>query len=717
MPRLERSVAILVASSVCFAVVAGDLNPPAGPIAPTMKPLDALVPGVCIKTLPGDAGAVHVITEPGLYVLTDDVVAQPGKSAIAVDLNPALAPGTYKVSIDLAGRTVGGVPGSVHALHIRASAPGVKKECDAKKHKDLVSALMIGFGSDAVRCEGDTDFELSGVSIRDCAGHGVHSLSTGRLRVSDITVRGCGGDGVHIEDALECDLGPIEVSDCPGGDGIELIRTRRITRIVWSLPDEVPANIRVADCGGHAVTITDVEDFEVGGIDARACGGSVLQAAASIAAGPRKKGKTKGKLIMYAGSTSAAAVSLHGFDEIEIGEIEVSGSVGPALDASASASSFRRKAKTKGKMNLNGGSTIAAAVSLHGFDEIEIGDIEVSDSAGPALDATAPNSILRKKGRTKGTIVMNGGSTSAAAVSLHGFDEIEIGNIEVSDSAGPALDATAPPAAFRPKAKTKGSIIMNGGSTSAVAVSIHGYDDVDLGGEVFVSNYPGLALNVSVNPLSSDVQRMKNQGKNCMSTGAGGISIDGFDRVDLEGVTVIGSTSTALAIAHATDVIARRVHVADGASNGIDVQAQTIDLSDCSAARCGGAGVRLVDFAECRLDRLSVSSCASHAIHAQSSSGLPIGRCRVTDASCDGNGGHGIFLEATTGGEVARCTLTNNGGLGLSVIGSGHTVHANSLGFNLGGAMVVPVPGNVVGPLVDELTIGANDNPAANYVH
>ena len=46
---------------------AGDLNPPAGPVAPTMKKLDEIEPRTPISpsSTPGNATATYRITQPG----------------------------------------------------------------------------------------------------------------------------------------------------------------------------------------------------------------------------------------------------------------------------------------------------------------------------------------------------------------------------------------------------------------------------------------------------------------------------------------------------------------------------------------------------------------------------------------------------------------------------------------------------------------------------
>ena len=66
-----RRSAVILAMSVCAIIAhgagAGDLNPPPGPVAPTMKPLDEIEPRTPVNTLPAGVDSVHLIDQPGSY--------------------------------------------------------------------------------------------------------------------------------------------------------------------------------------------------------------------------------------------------------------------------------------------------------------------------------------------------------------------------------------------------------------------------------------------------------------------------------------------------------------------------------------------------------------------------------------------------------------------------------------------------------------------------
>src|SRR3954470_21985484 len=76
---------------------AGPLNPPAGAVAPTMKTLQDVEPRTPIQSLSGSAAASYVITQPGSYYLTGNIVRTPNKHGIQVLAD--------NVTIDLAGFT------------------------------------------------------------------------------------------------------------------------------------------------------------------------------------------------------------------------------------------------------------------------------------------------------------------------------------------------------------------------------------------------------------------------------------------------------------------------------------------------------------------------------------------------------------------------------------------------------------------------------------
>lgn len=76
-------VALYVVAPTCLA---GDPTPPAGPVGPTFKTLDEVEPSTPIGpvTTPGDADAVFVISQPGPYHLTADVIGQAAKHGIQI---------------------------------------------------------------------------------------------------------------------------------------------------------------------------------------------------------------------------------------------------------------------------------------------------------------------------------------------------------------------------------------------------------------------------------------------------------------------------------------------------------------------------------------------------------------------------------------------------------------------------------------------------------
>lgn len=97
---MNRSVILCIFASASAPLgLAGDLDPPPGPVAPTMKTLDEVEPSTPIDSLPGDSNTMHVITEPGAYHLTENLMS-PGTGVSAIDAN---ADG---VTIDLNGFSI-----------------------------------------------------------------------------------------------------------------------------------------------------------------------------------------------------------------------------------------------------------------------------------------------------------------------------------------------------------------------------------------------------------------------------------------------------------------------------------------------------------------------------------------------------------------------------------------------------------------------------------
>ncbi len=120
---LAACTAALIAGAL---VVAGPLNPPPGPVAPTLKTLAEVEPRIAIteQNTPGDADSQFRITQAGSYYLTGSLAAVGGKHGIEVEVTGA------GVTIDLCGFVVegsvpGGSPASLSAISVTGQSRAV----------------------------------------------------------------------------------------------------------------------------------------------------------------------------------------------------------------------------------------------------------------------------------------------------------------------------------------------------------------------------------------------------------------------------------------------------------------------------------------------------------------------------------------------------------------------------------------------------------------
>lgn len=118
------------------ALYAGPLNPPAGPVSSSYKTLSEAEPRIAINATntPGDASAVHVISQPGSYYLTSDVTAPTGKAGIKL--------AAVGVTLDLNGFTLRGQAGSTYGVDETAVPPG---------HITVRNGAITGFGSGGLK--------------------------------------------------------------------------------------------------------------------------------------------------------------------------------------------------------------------------------------------------------------------------------------------------------------------------------------------------------------------------------------------------------------------------------------------------------------------------------------------------------------------------------------------------------------------------------------
>ncbi|HZW05917.1 MAG TPA: right-handed parallel beta-helix repeat-containing protein [Phycisphaerales bacterium] len=120
MNRTLRSAAVCIAGLAVSHPVrhadAGPLNPPAGAIASTAKPLAEIEPRTAINAAntPGDADSLYRITQPGSYYLTGNINGVPARHGIEI--------ASHGVTIDLNGFELAGVPGSLSGVQVAVAS-------------------------------------------------------------------------------------------------------------------------------------------------------------------------------------------------------------------------------------------------------------------------------------------------------------------------------------------------------------------------------------------------------------------------------------------------------------------------------------------------------------------------------------------------------------------------------------------------------------------
>lgn len=145
----------------CLSARAGDLNPPAGPVAPTMKTLVEVEPRTAINAAntPGDATATFIISQPGSYYLTGNLIGEAGKSGIGIAAD--------NVTIDLNGFTLQGVAGSGHGI----------RPIGFRNHITIRNGIIAGWGGNGIT-------------------HFISTNTMSRSRIEGVTAAQNGGFGI-----------------------------------------------------------------------------------------------------------------------------------------------------------------------------------------------------------------------------------------------------------------------------------------------------------------------------------------------------------------------------------------------------------------------------------------------------------------------------------------------------------------------------------------
>jgi parallel beta-helix repeat protein len=110
---MNRSAFVLPLSLILIAgavAAAGPLDPPVGPVQPSMKPLSQVEPRMPLSAVntPGDQNSTFRITAAGSYYLADNLVGEAGKAGIEIAASG--------VSVDLMGFTLQGATGTLEGV-------------------------------------------------------------------------------------------------------------------------------------------------------------------------------------------------------------------------------------------------------------------------------------------------------------------------------------------------------------------------------------------------------------------------------------------------------------------------------------------------------------------------------------------------------------------------------------------------------------------------
>lgn len=183
-----RAAACVVVLACSAASHAGSLTPPAGPPAFSPKPLTEIEPRTPINqdTTPGDGTATFVISQPGAYFLTDNVMGETGKVGIKITAND--------VSIDCRGFALIGPPDAGDAIN-----------ADPAQRLVIRDGNISGWGGDGIDFSVAVRCRISDMLISDIAMDGINAGAAST--VERVVVHGAGQAGIAVgveSSILEC---------------------------------------------------------------------------------------------------------------------------------------------------------------------------------------------------------------------------------------------------------------------------------------------------------------------------------------------------------------------------------------------------------------------------------------------------------------------------------------------------------------------------------
>lgn len=171
-------------AAVASIAKAGPLDPPAGPVATTAKPLAEIEPrrAVNATNTPGDAGAVYVISQPGSYYLTGNISVPSNSTGVRI--------GASGVTLDLNGFQIAGASTS--------NSTGISEGGRSISGVTVRNGSVVGVAGTGISLGGTSGVVIEDVTVRDCSGHGI--VAGARARIARVLCFSNSGDGISVGD-------------------------------------------------------------------------------------------------------------------------------------------------------------------------------------------------------------------------------------------------------------------------------------------------------------------------------------------------------------------------------------------------------------------------------------------------------------------------------------------------------------------------------------
>jgi len=215
--RTALSLSVLALLVTGAALYAGPLNPPAGPVAPTLKTLTEVEPRIAINltNTPGDNDSLFKITQPGSYYLTGNITGVVGKHGIEIAASG--------VTLDLNGFDLVGVPGM-------GAFDGVSVVNGGVGNVTVRNGSVRNWADEGIDLSIALISRIDGVLATANLGNGIHVGNGGT--VSNCTAFSNSGDG--IANGSSCVVSNCAVFDNSGVGIRASIGTSSITECLVS---------------------------------------------------------------------------------------------------------------------------------------------------------------------------------------------------------------------------------------------------------------------------------------------------------------------------------------------------------------------------------------------------------------------------------------------------------------------------------------------------